>query len=200
MNRNTDMFALLPSVNIGRSSFDRKADVKLTGNVGDLIPFYVEEILPGDTYKVKTAKVIRLQTPAVPVMDNLYADFYYFFVPNRLVWEHWRNLMGENTESAWVPSAEYSVPQLVVPGSGVQPCSIADYMGLPPGVGGYTVNALPFRAYALICNEWFRDQNLSDPIPISVGDANDNYVDITNPSDNHASLRPYKVYRLQQTG
>lgn len=165
MNRNTDMFSMLPSVNIGRSTFDRKADVKLTGNVGDLIPFYVEEILPGDTYKVKTAKVIRLQTPAVPVMDNLYADFYYFFVPNRLVWEHWRNLMGENTASSWIPTTEYSVPQLVVPGSGVQACSIADYMGLPPGVGGYTVNALPFRAYALICNEWFRDQNLSDPIP-----------------------------------
>lgn len=202
MNRNTDMFSMLPSVNIGRSTFDRKADVKLTGNVGDLIPFYVEEILPGDTYKVKTAKVIRLQTPAVPVMDNLYADFYYFFVPNRLVWEHWRNLMGENTESAWVPSTEYSVPQLVVPGSGVQACSIADYMGLPPGVGGYTVNALPFRAYALICNEWFRDQNLSDPIPVSVGDANDNYLDITNTSDNNyikqfaVGGRPYKAAKM----
>ncbi len=202
MNRNTDMFSMLPSVNIGRSTFDRKADVKLTGNVGDLIPFYVEEILPGDTYKVKTAKVIRLQTPAVPVMDNLYADFYYFFVPNRLVWEHWRNLMGENTESAWVPSTEYSVPQLVVPGSGVLPCSIADYMGLPPGVGGYTVNALPFRAYALICNEWFRDQNLSDPIPVSVGDANDNYLDIANASDNNyikqfgVGGRPYKAAKM----
>ena len=88
MNRNTDMFSMLPSVNIGRSTFERRADVKLTGNVGDLIPFYVEEVLPGDSYKVSTAKVIRLQTPAVPVMDNLYADFYYFFVPNRLVWEH----------------------------------------------------------------------------------------------------------------
>ncbi len=202
MNRNTDMFSMLPSVNIGRSTFDRKADVKLTGNVGDLIPFYVEEVLPGDTYKVKTAKVIRLQTPAVPVMDNLYADFYYFFVPNRLVWEHWRNLMGENTESAWVPTTEYSVPQLVVPGSGVQPCSIADYMGLPPGVGGYTVNVLPFRAYALICNEWFRDQNLSDPIPVSVGDANDNYLDLANPADNNyikqfaVGGRPYKAAKM----
>lgn len=193
---------MLPSVNIGRSTFDRKADVKLTGNVGDLIPFYVEEILPGDTYKVKTAKVIRLQTPAVPVMDNLYADFYYFFVPNRLVWEHWRNLMGENTDSAWVPSVEYSVPQLVVPGSGVQACSIADYMGLPPGVGGYTVNALPFRAYALICNEWFRDQNLSDPIPVSVGDSNDNYLDVKNTSDDNyikqfaVGGRPYKAAKM----
>ncbi len=202
MNRNTDMFSMLPSVNIGRSSFDRKADVKLTGNVGDLIPFYVEEILPGDTYKVKTAKVIRLQTPAVPVMDNLYADFYYFFVPNRLVWEHWRNLMGENTESAWVSATEYSVPQLVIPGSGVKACSIADYMGLPPGVGSYTVNALPFRAYALICNEWFRDQNLSDPIPVSVGDANDNYIDVTNTSaDNYLKQfavggRPYKAAKM----
>lgn len=202
MNRNTDMFSMLPSVNISRSTFDRKADVKLTGNVGDLIPFYVEEILPGDTYKVKTAKVIRLQTPAVPVMDNLYADFYYFFVPNRLVWEHWRNLMGENTASSWIPTTEYSVPQLVVPGSGVQACSIADYMGLPPGIGGYTVNALPFRAYALICNEWFRDQNLSDPIPISVGDANDNYLDITNTTDDNyikqfsVGGRPYKAAKM----
>lgn len=202
MNRNTDMFSMLPSVNIGRSTFDRRSDVKLTGNVGDLIPFYVEEILPGDTYKVQTAKVIRLQTPAVPVMDNLFADFYYFFVPNRLTWEHWRNLMGENTESAWVSDVEYSVPQLQITGDGVQPCSIADYMGLPPGPGGYSVSSLPFRAYALICNEWFRDSNLSDPIPISLGDADDTYSDISDSSsDDYLAQfalggRPYKAAKL----
>lgn len=202
MNRNTDMFSMLPSVNIGRSTFERKADVKLTGNVGDLIPFYVEEVLPGDSYKVTTAKVIRLQTPAVPVMDNLYADFYYFFVPNRLVWEHWRNLMGENTESAWVSDVEYSVPQLHVGEGGVQPCSIADYMGLPPGPSGYSVNALPFRAYALICNEWFRDENLSDPVPISMGDSDDDYTDISDASDDsyitQFSLggRPYRAAKM----
>ena len=110
--------------------------------------------------------------------------------------------MGENTESAWVSDVEYSVPQLHVGDGGVQPCSIADYMGLPPGPGGYSVNALPFRAYALICNEWFRDENLSDPVPISKGDSNDDYTDISDSSDDGYITqfalggRPYKAAKM----
>lgn len=172
MNRNVEShFAQLPNVDIGRSRFDRSSSVKTSFNVGSLIPFYVDEVLPGDTFKVKTSKVVRMQPLVAPIMDNLYLDTYYFFVPNRLVWSHWRELMGENTESAWIPQTEYAVPQVTAPAGGWSIGSIADYMGVPTGVEGLSVNALPFRAYALICNEWFRDENLTDPIVLGTGDA-----------------------------
>lgn len=173
MNRNVEShFSQLPNVDISRSRFDRSSSVKTSFNVGDLVPFYVDEVLPGDTFKIKTSKVVRMQPLVAPIMDNLYLDTYYFFVPNRLVWTHWRELMGENTESAWIPQTEYSVPQVTSPpGTGWKPGTIADYMGIPVGIPGLSVNALPFRAYALICNEWFRDENLTDPVNISVGDA-----------------------------
>ena len=172
MNRNVEShFAQVPKVEISRSRFDRSASVKTSFNVGDLIPFYVDEVLPGDTFKLKTSKVIRMQPLVAPIMDNVYLDTYYFFVPNRLVWTHWRELMGENTENAWIPQTEYSVPQVTAPAGGWSNGTIADYMGIPTNVSGLSVNALPFRAYALICNEWFRDENLTDPLYISVSDA-----------------------------
>lgn len=173
MNRNTQArFAMNPTnLDMSRSSFKRDHSVKTSFNAADLIPFYVDEVLPGDTFSVKTSKVIRMQTLLTPVMDNLYCDFYFFFVPNRLTWEHWKQFMGENTESAWLPSTEYSVPQLTAPDGGWSVGTIADYMGIPTGVSGLSVNALPFRAYALICNEWFRDENLTDPLDIPVSDA-----------------------------
>ena len=115
--------------------------------------------------------VARLQTLLTPMMDNLYLDTYFYFVPNRIVWQHWRELMGENTQSAWIPTTEYSVPQVTAPSGGWSIGSIADYMGIPTGVANLSVNALPFRAYALIMNEWFRDENLSDPLNIPVDDA-----------------------------
>ena len=104
-------------------------------------------------------------------MDNIYLDTYFFFVPNRLTWIHWRELMGENTQSAWLPEIEYSVPQITAPSGGWQVGTIADYMGIPTGIAGLSVNAMPIRAYALICNEWFRDENLTDPLNIPVTDA-----------------------------
>ncbi len=172
MNRNVEShFSQLPNVDIGRSRFDRSASVKTSFNVGSLVPFFVDEVLPGDTFKVKTSKVVRMQPMVAPIMDNLYLDTYYFFVPNRLVWDHWRELMGENSESAWIPKTEYSVPQVTAPAGGWSIGSIADYMGIPTGVAGLSVNALPFRAYALICNEWFRDENLTDPVVLNTGDA-----------------------------
>lgn len=172
MNRNTEShFSQLPQVGVSRSTFDRSHSIKTSFNVGDLIPFMVEEVLPGDTFKIKTNKVVRLQTLLTPVMDNIYLDTYYFFVPNRLAWEHWRQLMGENTESAWLPATEYSVPQLEAPSGGWNVGTIADYMGVPTGVDNLSVNALPFRAYALICDQWFRDENLTDPLNIPLGDA-----------------------------
>lgn len=173
MGRNEkSRFAINPTnLDIGRSKFTRNHSCKLSFNVGDVIPFYVDEVLPGDTFQVKTSMVARLQTLLTPMMDNLYIDTYFFFVPNRIVWEHWRELMGENRQSAWIPTVEYSVPQLTAPASGWAIGTIADYMGIPTGVGNLSVNALPFRAYALIMNEWFRDENLSDPLSIPVDDA-----------------------------
>lgn len=172
MNRNAnERFALNPTrLDMSRSRFDRSSSYKTTFNVGQLIPFYVDEVLPGDTFSVDTSKVVRMQTLLTPIMDNLYLDTYYFFVPNRIVWSHWRELMGENTQSAWIPTVEYSVPQLKAPEGGWNIGTIADYFGIPTGVPNLSVSALPFRAYALICNEWFRDENLTDPLNIPVDD------------------------------
>lgn len=179
MNRNQNShFSKNPQVDIQRSRFDRSHSVKLSGNVGDLIPFYCDEVLPGDTFQIDTSKLVRLQTLVTPVMDNIYLDTYYFFVPCRLVWEHWRELMGENTSAPWFPDVEYSVPQVTSPlpsgggssESGWAEGTIADYMGIPPGVRGLSISALPFRAYALIYNEWFRDENLQTPQSVPVGD------------------------------
>lgn len=179
MNRNQNShFSKNPQVDIQRSRFDRSHSVKLSGNVGDLIPFYCDEVLPGDTFQIDTSKLVRLQTLVTPVMDNIYLDTYYFFVPCRLVWEHWRELMGENTSAPWFPDVEYSVPQVISPlssgggssESGWAEGTIADYMGIPPGVSGLSISALPFRAYALIYNEWFRDENLQTPQSVPVGD------------------------------
>ena len=177
MNRNeTNRFAVNPiNLDISRSVFNRDHKVLFSGNVGDCIPFLCEEVLPGDTFDVTTSKVVRMQPLVTPIMDNVYLDTYYFFVPTRLVWSHWQNFMGENTESAWVPQTEYTVPQLVVPSGGFAVGSIADYMGIPPKVGaGRKVSALPFRAYAKVCDDWFRDENLMNPVHISVGDADTN--------------------------
>lgn len=199
MSRNQNSrFATNPTnLDISRSRFARHCDVKFTFNVGDLIPFYVDEVLPGDTFQIDTSKVIRLQTPATPFMDNIYLDYYWFFVPNRLVWEHWRELMGENTESAWIPETEYSVPIVNSPSGGWTEGTIADYMGIPTKVSNLSVNALPFRAYALIANEWFRDQNLTDPLLIPVTDATATGVNTnSNPGDFAKGGLPFKVAKF----
>lgn len=183
MNRNTQShFSQVPRADIARSRFDRSSTIKTSFNVGQLVPFYVDEVLPGDTFSVDTSKVVRMQTMITPIMDNIYLDTYWFYVPSRILWDHWRELMGENRESAWIPKTEYSVPQVTAPSGGWEVGTIADYMGIPTGISNLSVNALPFRAYAEIVNEWFRDQNLQDPINISYGDATvagsngDNYL------------------------
>lgn len=170
--RNMDSrFAINPQITIDRSKFNRDSSVKTSLNVGDLVVFYLDEVLPGDTFQVKTSLVARLQPLVTAPMDNLYLDTYYFFVPNRLVWEHWRELNGENTDSAWIPQTEYQVPQITAPAGGWNIGTIADYFGIPTGVENISVSALPFRAYSLIVNEWFRDQNLKDPLETPKGDA-----------------------------
>ncbi len=174
MNRNVEShFALNPTrIDLSRSTFDRSASIKTSFNAGDIVPFFLEEVLPGDTFNVKSSKVVRMQTLLTPMMDNVYLDTYYFFVPNRLVWKHWKEFNGENTESAWIPETTYEVPQITAPaGTGWAVGTIADYFGIPTGVPNLSVSALPFRAYALIMNEWFRDQNLSDPLVVPDDDA-----------------------------
>lgn len=174
MNRNVEShFALNPTnIDIRRSTFDRSHSLKTSFNVGDIVPFFIDEVLPGDTFNVDTSKVVRLQTLLTPVMDNIYLDTYYFFVPNRLTWSHWKQFNGENTESAWLPQTEYEIPQITAPAdTGWTVGTIADYLGVPTGVPNLSVSALPFRAYALVMNEWFRDENLSDPLVVPVDDA-----------------------------
>lgn len=174
MNRNTQShFAENPTtLDMSRSTFNRPQSIKTSFNVGDIIPFYLDEVLPGDTHTINTSKVVRLQTLLTPFMDNIYLDTYYFFVPMRLTWEHTKEFFGENTKSAWIPDTEYQIPQVTSPAeTGWQVGTIADYMGIPTGVTDLSVSALPFRAYALIVNEWFRDQNLTDPLNIPFDDA-----------------------------
>ena len=186
MNRNVEShFALSPtSIDIGRSQFDRSSGIKFTGNVGDLIPFYVDEVLPGDTFKVTTSKVVRLQTLLHPIMDNMYLDTYFFYVKMIDIWDHAANFFGESAK-AWTPTVEYRIPKINItqaglghphPGVG----SLADYMGIPLGVATDTasgqnpkggINALPFRAYAKVCNDWFRPESLCDELVIPTGDA-----------------------------
>lgn len=184
MNRNTNAhFSDLPSVQVERSVFDRSFSHKTSGNVSDIIPIFVDpDILPGDTVSMDTSKVIRFQTMLTPAMDQIYADIYWFFVPHRLIWDHWINLMGENSTSAWIPEVEYTVPQLVVPptaGAGDTPNNnkrgtLLDYFGYPveqTQVNNVKINALPFRAYCKIVNDWFISEALTDPLNIYTGDS-----------------------------
>lgn len=182
MNRNAEShFAELPHANIERSRFDRSHSVKFTGNVGEVIPFLCDPVLPGDTWEIDTSKILRLQTMVSPVMDSLFLDVYYFFVPNRLLWSHWKEFCGENTQTSWYPSVQYSIPKLAIGTSGVGVCSLMDYLGVPPTAStlvpgaGFKVNALRLRGYLKIMNEWFRDQNLENPLNFYDGDSDVNY-------------------------
>lgn len=172
-------FAQIPQANIKRSKMDRNFSLKTSFNAGDVVPIFVDEVLPGDTFQIKTNFVVRMMPLVTAPMDSLFFDTYYFFVPNRLVWKHWKEFMGENTESAWYPETEYSVPQLNS-GEGFEIGSIADYMGFPVGVPNLSVSALPFRAYSLIMNEWFRDENLVDPLETPMDDAQQTYTKLSS--------------------
>lgn len=161
MNRNTEMhFSQVPQIDLKRSRFEESHSIKTTFNTGDVVPIFVDaDILPGDTVNMNMAELIRMATPIYPIMDNLYADIYWFFVPHRLVWDHWQNFWGEN-EDPWTQQIEYEIPQIEAPTGGWTEGTIADYMGIPTKVEGISINALPMRAYAKIWNDWFRDENL----------------------------------------
>lgn len=149
-----------------RSKFDRSHQLLTTINEGDLVPIYCDEVLPGDTARVRLNGLIRMSTPIYPVMDNAYMDTYFFFVPCRLLWEHWENMFGENDTNYWAEKTEYSTPTCTIGGkTGMQNGSIGDYFGLPTNINKeIKVNALPARAYAMIYNEWFRDENIEAPM------------------------------------
>lgn len=162
--------AMVPRANISRSKFDMTPFRHLTTmNAGKLVPIFVQECLPAGTYSLTVKDLIRMSTPIHPVMDDCYLDTYFFFVPNRLVWRNWEEFMGENKNSYWTKNQEqFVVPQIRINNSeGVVKGSILDYMGIPTGVRGISINALPVRAYNLIWNEWFRDQNTMPPVHIS---------------------------------
>lgn len=148
-----------------RSKFDRSHQLLTTINEGDLVPIYCDEVLPGDTAKVHLNGLIRMSTPIYPIMDNSYMDTYFFFVPCRLLWEHWENMFGENDKDYWAEKTEYSTPTTEIKNNGIRNGTIGDYFGIPTNVP-LKVNALPARAYAMIYNEWFRDENLEAPIMI----------------------------------
>lgn len=149
-----------------RSKFDRGHQLLTTINEGELVPIYMDEVLPGDTARVQLNGLIRMSTPIYPIMDNCYMDTYFFFVPSRLLWEHFENMFGENDTDYWAEKTEYSTPKCIIGGtSGLANGSIGDYFGLPTEVNNtLEVNALPARAYAMIYNEWFRDENLEAPL------------------------------------
>ena len=178
MNRNSENhFAVNPQVDIGRSSFQRNSDHKTTFDAGDLIPIYVDEVLPGDTFSMDMSALVRMTTPIFPTMDNAAIDFYFFYTPTRILWEHWKELNGENRQTAWTQTVEYSVPQLKMTKAehpnGWDTGTIADYMGIPTKVTDISVNALPFRAYGMIWNEFFRNQNTTAPTLVEVDDSNE---------------------------
>lgn len=190
MNRNNERrFSQIPKINVSRSKFIRKQDVKFTMDAGELIPFYVDEVLPGDTFSVDTTGICRMSTPIYPVMDNCYLDVYYFYTPMRIVWDHTKEFFGENNTDAWTQKTEYTIPKIELKGNtewnnddypGEN--TILDYMGIPTKIfkGKDTksyglINALPIRAYVKIWNEWFRDQNVDNP---AVNKTNDENVSI----------------------
>lgn len=178
----THRFAMTPSAEIPRSVFAIQHSHKTTFDSGFLVPVYLEEVLPGDSFSVRMTAFARLATPLYPVMDNLHLDSFFFFVPNRLVWTNWEKFMGEQANPG--DSISYTIPQMVCPASGYAINSLQDYLGLPT-LGQVTAaatvshNTLPLRAYNLIWNEWFRDENLQSSTTVDTGDGPDtaaNYV------------------------
>lgn len=173
---NVHQFSMVPRADIPRSGFKIEHAYKTTFDAGYLIPVYVNEVLPGDTFNLRATMFARLATPLVPVMDNLHLESFFFFVPMRLVWDNTNKFFGERIDPA--DSVDYQIPTLKSQADGFLEGSVADYFGLPTegqiGAGNQiTVNALPFRAYNLIFNEWFRDQNLLDSRPCPKDDGPD---------------------------
>jgi len=173
---------MIPKADIPRSKFDCQSTHKTTFDAGYLVPVYVDEVLPGDTFNLNMTAFARLSTPLFPIMDNMHLESFFFFVPNRLIWDNWQKFMGQQTNPG--DSISYVVPQQVSPTNGYAIGSLQDYMGLPT-VGqvdtGRTVSHGAFwtRAYNLIYNEWFRDENLQNSVVVDKGDGPDTVTNYT---------------------
>lgn len=168
---NQSHFAMIPQANIRRSVFDRSHVYKTTFNEGQLIPYFVDEVIPGDTFTLNPVEFCRLATPVVPFMDNIYIESFFFFVPSRLVYDKWVNLCGEQENPE--DSTDYLVPTVSLTGDMTN--KLPDYMGIACASGTFnnvSVNCLPFRSYWLIWNEWFRDENLQKSVKVSKGETN----------------------------
>lgn len=199
MNRNSEQhYAQVPHAEIRRAKFQRDFNLLTTINEGDLVPIYLDEVLPADTFKINLNALVRMATPLYPVMDNAYMDFYFFFVPARLLWKHFQNLMGQNDSTFWAETTEYTTPVTTAPEGGWNVGTLADYFGIPTGISGLKVNSLPFRAYAKVWNEWFRDENLQQPVTQSMDDTTTAGVNTgTNLSDAEAGGLPLKVCKYK---
>ena len=174
---NVHQFAMIPRADIPRSKFDSQKSYKTTFDSGYLVPVYVDEVLPGDTINLQMTAFARLATPLFPIMDNMHLDSFFFFVPNRLIWNHWQRFMGERAPDP-DSSIDFTVPQMTSPAGGYAVNSLQDYMGLPTAgqiTAPNTVTHCAFwtRAYNLIWNEWFRDQNLQDSAVVDKDDGPD---------------------------
>lgn len=180
MHRNKSVsvhqFAMIPKADVPRSSFRIQKSLKTAFDSGFLVPMYCEEVLPGDTFRLSSTFFCRLATPIFPVMDNLHLDTFFFFVPNRLVWDNWVRFMGEQDNPD--DTTDYIIPTVTCPDGGYAVGSLQDYFGLPTagqitGTNKYSHSALPLRGYNLIWNEWFRDQNLQDSLVVDRDDGPD---------------------------
>ena len=180
-------FSEVPKAMISRSSFDRSHGYKTTFDAGYLVPIYVDEALPGDTFSLNMTGFARLATPIKPIMDNMYMETFFFAVPNRLLWDKWEDFMGNQAALDGVAAQPFPAPQeneVSMPVMTLPPAvpqareqSIFDYMGLPINSDANVVfQSLPFRAYNLIFNEWFRDQNLVPPVLEATGDTGDDQL------------------------
>lgn len=168
-------FSQIPKADIQRSQFNRSHGYKTTFNAGKLIPIFADEALPGDTFNLKMASFARLATPIAPFMDNMFCDTFFFAVPMRLIWSNWQKFNGEQEDPG--DSTDFLIPQMTSPVGGYTVGELSDYLGLPTGIAGLQHSSMFHRAYNLIWNEWFRDQNLQDSIPVPKGDGPDNPAD-----------------------
>jgi len=168
-------FSQVPRAEIPRSQFNRSCGHKTTFDAGYLVPVFIDEVLPGDTFNLKMTAFARMATPIFPVMDNMFIDTFFFEVPMRLVWDNWQKFCGEQIDPD--DSTDYLIPQMVSPVGGYANSSLSDYFGIPTGVAGVSHSALFHRAYNLIYNEWFRDQNLQDSVVVDRDDGPDNPAD-----------------------
>lgn len=183
MNRNNERhFLNVPQMHTSRTRFNRDQTILTTFDSGKLIPFFVDEVLPGDTFQVDTSAIIRMTTPKYPVMDDAFIDFYYFYCPNRILYDDFKYFMGEAEDKPWAPSKEYKIPQIVCFGTEEEPQphekSILDYMGVPTKIKKkFSINALPVRAYVKIWNEYFRDENVDNKATLITSGLDKGYQD-----------------------